>query len=828
MSQSTIVKPHDPNRGSGFWGKVAEVADFLFATKSIGRLATGQGGWGDLANVGITAASFFIPGAKLLKFGPEALRAVVAEGERVVASEVSQAAKNSAKTTIDNARFLLDNPGLHKNLYSHIQTIPDGETVGKNLLDNIETDAENFLRHRGGSVSNEPYSLSVSGSYPLRDAEGNIVYERIGTRSQERSLKEEPIYGEPVDVPIVTGPGERTGISKALWNEGEDIYPDLSVQFELEREIPDYIKYPFLAPEDIAYYRGMGKSETYIKNANEWEKSLGSKTGEPVKINTADLPPRDYKVQPLTEEEMIAAEWNKVHQVNAEFPTSPEGKPYTLREHEAIPPELSSGDENVDRAAWLQSQMAKLTNLLKSGKAKSPGEIRATINKYQLEYTSTARNLDAGQHATVNDLADKLKAYSLAERDARNAAIKRGVVPFKIETATFEQLVAGRQKLLKDLEAETDPNAKQAIIFLGKKIRARMDALRAGSVVAGGAIASIANVNQAEAKTILPNIQEDKKNNSAKKYLDSIKIYNGEPNSYKVTDLDKKYLPYLSIKDLNTWMAKTNSDLTNLPSSVFGKSAYYQSPHKIINTILKMNGGKLITPNNFTPNKISSNYDLSKDVINGGKDFLKSLTHEIGHLLDHHLLKNNTNLIKSDTDSLYKKPFVKYNNKIYAQQIEEIRAQLWAGTLNRLSGIGNFTSSDIDYNTNIWDPSTVDAGSGETADSSGLKHVMSKVNDYFDRHGSITQALTAEKMAYNNPLAWLDYLGLKYPSEWKTQFKPLDKTIPNNFDLPKDYQPLTMSEGVKGKIGQTINETIDKVAELPKHILQNIFGSWGV
>jgi ribA/ribD-fused uncharacterized protein len=86
-----------------------EVADFLFGVKSMQKIASGNGSWGDALNVGITAATFFIPPAKLLTFGGKALGKVIVDAEKVVANEaVSEIAKKVALRTADEAKSIRD------------------------------------------------------------------------------------------------------------------------------------------------------------------------------------------------------------------------------------------------------------------------------------------------------------------------------------------------------------------------------------------------------------------------------------------------------------------------------------------------------------------------------------------------------------------------------------------------------------------------------------------------------------------------------------------------------------------------------------------------
>ena len=82
MANAT-VPPVDQYRGTNIVEKndsVAwEVADFLFGAKSIKKILDGEGTWGDAALVGITAATFLIPPAKIAQLGTKALRKVLAE-----------------------------------------------------------------------------------------------------------------------------------------------------------------------------------------------------------------------------------------------------------------------------------------------------------------------------------------------------------------------------------------------------------------------------------------------------------------------------------------------------------------------------------------------------------------------------------------------------------------------------------------------------------------------------------------------------------------------------------------------------------------------------
>jgi hypothetical protein len=86
-----------------------EALDLLFGVRAIENIASGKGTWGDALSLGVTAATFFIPPAKLLKFGPKALSKVIDDAERAAANEVtSEIAKKVALRTADEARSIRD------------------------------------------------------------------------------------------------------------------------------------------------------------------------------------------------------------------------------------------------------------------------------------------------------------------------------------------------------------------------------------------------------------------------------------------------------------------------------------------------------------------------------------------------------------------------------------------------------------------------------------------------------------------------------------------------------------------------------------------------
>lgn len=108
MASSTIA-PADPYLGTNVIDNqndsiAWEVADFLFGAQSIKNIADGQGTWGDVALVGVTAATFFIPPAKIAMLSKASLDLVITAASKTVATEgISYVAQKAAAKTLDDA-----------------------------------------------------------------------------------------------------------------------------------------------------------------------------------------------------------------------------------------------------------------------------------------------------------------------------------------------------------------------------------------------------------------------------------------------------------------------------------------------------------------------------------------------------------------------------------------------------------------------------------------------------------------------------------------------------------------------------------------------------
>ena len=97
---ATQAAMQQPDTGTNY---IAEIGDFLFATDTIAKIAKGEGTWSDAALVGVTAASFFIPPAKLTQLSAKALKAARVAATKTTANEAaSVAARRAAQRTVNN------------------------------------------------------------------------------------------------------------------------------------------------------------------------------------------------------------------------------------------------------------------------------------------------------------------------------------------------------------------------------------------------------------------------------------------------------------------------------------------------------------------------------------------------------------------------------------------------------------------------------------------------------------------------------------------------------------------------------------------------------
>lgn len=118
----------DPKAKSMAW----EVADLFFGVKTVEKLASGNGTWGDALTVGVNAGIFFIPGAKLAQLSYKTLSKVLFNSKRVIDNDLTSfAAKKAAQRTIDGIKEVKDSRALGNNPV--VNAVEDLRTTEANL-----------------------------------------------------------------------------------------------------------------------------------------------------------------------------------------------------------------------------------------------------------------------------------------------------------------------------------------------------------------------------------------------------------------------------------------------------------------------------------------------------------------------------------------------------------------------------------------------------------------------------------------------------------------------------------------------------------------------
>jgi len=347
-----IAPPIDEYRGTNIVKKDAEsisweVADFLFGAKSIKKIMDGEGTWGDALNVGITAATFLIPPAKIAQLGTKALRKVWAE------TMVVNAATDSLPVV--------------------------AKAAGKTRL---EIEAE--LARRGKLTSTERMEELASPRLPMSKQR----FESITGKEPETGFVPE---GKPLDT-----------------------YELGSAPF---RQIGEADEFGWTTKQESKYY-GTGSDKTAKEIA---EDRFEART----KLKQDDIRPAPK--QKLTPEEQAI-----VDKVNTEIPetlTLPEeaGKSAvinrrtgelefenSMRERTTLSSELSISPR-VDRAAWLQNKMDKLSRKKNSLPKEERAKVQAEIDKYDTEFKSLRKKLTEEERAQSGKLYNELNKLDLKE-----------------------------------------------------------------------------------------------------------------------------------------------------------------------------------------------------------------------------------------------------------------------------------------------------------------------------------------------------------------------------------------------------------------------------
>jgi hypothetical protein len=330
-----IAPPIDQYRGTNIVEKdndsVAwEVADFLFGAKSVKKIMDGEGTWGDALNVGITAATFLIPPAKIAQLGTKALRKVWAETIVVNAATDSLpvVARAASKTRLEIEAELARRGKLTPTERVEELSSPRLPMSQKRFEDITGREPE------AGFVPEKP-PLDTFGKDLIEDASPYTAKETATRRYAAKKEKEEQ-FKSTVEV--------KRAPKKPLTKEEEAIVK------KVDEEIP----------EEIPKAEGQGKTPV-----------INRKTGE----------------------------------LEFESPVS---------ERTALPSNISVSPR-VDRSAWLQNQMDKLTRRKNSLPKEERAAVQAKIDKYDVEFKALSKKMNEQERAASGKLREELDKLDRAK-----------------------------------------------------------------------------------------------------------------------------------------------------------------------------------------------------------------------------------------------------------------------------------------------------------------------------------------------------------------------------------------------------------------------------
>lgn len=337
-----ITPPTDEYRGTHIVeeskGAAWEVADFLFGVKSIEKIATGQGSWGDLLNVGVTAATFFIPPAKLLGLGSKALGKVIVDAEKVAANEaVSEVAKKVALRTAEEAKSIRDT-GL--SLVEN-PTRPMSEARFKKIT---EPEPET-----GFVPEKPPLDTFESGPAPFRQlseadefgwtTKQESKYYGTGSDKTAKEIAEDRFEARPKLKQDDMKPAPK----EPLTPEEQAIVERVNKEMPIDKETPSGIPNPEEAGKSLVINRKTGELE--------FESGMSEKTALPSNISVS---PR------------------------------------------------------VDRSAWLQNQLDKLSRKKNSLPKEKRAEVEDKIDKYNVEFKALMKKMNEQERAASGKLKEEL------------------------------------------------------------------------------------------------------------------------------------------------------------------------------------------------------------------------------------------------------------------------------------------------------------------------------------------------------------------------------------------------------------------------------------
>jgi hypothetical protein len=488
----------------------SEIADFLFATKSLEKIASGKGSWGDLATFGVSAASFFIAPAKIMQLSGKALTTVIKASSKVVASDTaSVAAKRAAAKTLDDALMvkrqgyvptgteptqLVGRAGLPEPTpaYQVVErTVPTERAIAEKGLPD-----KKYTR-----TSDEEYDYFERDLDPMQQADDFIASQG----GQKKRLTKEELNQRDIDKAQLYDKREFTDQELAekidilvKWNKRrtkEDVdevarsYSEIKKLLEFEKKNPGT-----LDPKDKAYL-----DLSFPQLEKEFRTKVGrTKNGERILAKIDDELPENLPPQAGILEEVDPDTGRVIRTIEEVEDTSniaptPRGPMTTTG---AKIPEDLRVSPNVDRSAFIQAEIRKLenfnkanTNKLKTATGTKRDEIVAQskenqrlIESYNSQLKELSKKLSEAERAesfrvskelTKRGMAKSDEAKSIAgEPDIKPAVPGKGGETAKLTTeGKIAKARAEVERLRKEWKATpaTDVEARKELAKEAKK-----------------------------------------------------------------------------------------------------------------------------------------------------------------------------------------------------------------------------------------------------------------------------------------------------------------------------------------------------------------------
>lgn len=346
-----------------------DVADFLFGVRSIERIAKGKGSWGDLLNVGVSAATFFIAPAKLAALSTKALSKVVVNTGKVIDNPItSEAAKRAARTTADQAQVLL----RQRTTPFEAQDVEDlTKVIGS------RAGSEDVLAAGGGLMQESAYVAKTLRQFSPGDFAGSEWDEIFKGVVASKDVK---MSQEVVDTMVAYKGFINSGNPVPKWLKQDMKRAGFQIRGEkiaaqVEKEMPAKLPKENLIREEVD--EETGKVIRTIDEATDYSK-------DPLPENpTEGMVTREV---PLVDR--VAFLRNEIDKL----------KNYNIKNYEKTLPRAKSGKKADDVYERIEKN-------------------KKLIDKYQKEYNQKASKLSVEERKLADKKASELKAEDLGTKN---------------------------------------------------------------------------------------------------------------------------------------------------------------------------------------------------------------------------------------------------------------------------------------------------------------------------------------------------------------------------------------------------------------------------